>query len=161
MEELLDDHLKTDEPYPNAGDYDPQLHGLKGWLAFLGFSLIASLFITVYSNVKTYAPIVKNFTLLSSKTKVGVVIEGTLLIILALLQVSLLYLYFNKRRIFPRVFIGYLIFYLAFIFIDNLVLVRYVNGTFDATAFIKPVVYVFVWTLYILNSRRVNHTFLY
>lgn len=160
QEELLDDQFKEEE-YPNAQDYDHSLHGLNGWLAFLGFSLIASMVLTAVGNFKNYATIFRQFSLFEPKFKFWLGVEFILILGVFIMQIVVLINYFGKKKLFPKLFLIYLGIYLAVSLFDNLVIVKVLSGEFAIAGIIRPVIYALVWGLYITNSKQVNHTFLY
>lgn len=158
--ELLDDDYKQ-EDYPNTNDYDHSLHGLTGWLAFLGFSIIVSFAYTLFSNAKIYLPVFKQFGQFSSLYKILIVLESGLLFLLMSCQLYLLVLYFQKKRLFPKLFVAYLVYFFLFTLFENIIVSKMVNSNYDIVALFRPVVYCSIWLLYIVNSKRVKHTFLY
>ncbi len=160
QEELLDDQFKEEE-YPNAQDYDHNLHGLNGWLAFLGASLIASILLTLVANFKNFSTIFKQFSLFEPKFKFWLGVEFILILGVFIMQIVVLINYFGKKKLFPKVFLIYLGIYLAVSLFDNLVIVKVLSGEFEIAGIIRPIIYVLAWGLYITNSKQVNHTFLF
>lgn len=161
-QEILDDSLNVkEEEYPNANDYDKNLHGLNGWLAFLGFSIILSALISIILNGRNYWPLITNINLIIPAYKIWIGLEFTMIVILVAIQLYLLYLYFNKKKRFILMFKIYLAYYLLFLITDQFLIVPMVGSKPNILSMLRPVTYVVIWGFYIFNSKQVKHTFLY
>jgi len=160
-EQILDDHFTRSKDYPNADDYDEKLHGLKGWLAFLGISIVLSLLATVGINVKNYIPIIEQFNLYTRDQQIWISLEMIMLLLLIIYQLLITVFYFQKKKLFPKVFIGYVCYNLFFVVIDLFLIAAMLGAEPGILPLFKAITYAVIWTLYILQSLRVKHTFVF
>lgn len=150
------------------------LNGLGGWLILVGLGVVLSPFRLLYFAATTYPPIfIENYW--GALTAVGSLAYrpywGSLLIgeivinsALVLVGFSLIYLFFSKHYLFPKVYIAVLVFSLVFIGADawlvSLVLPE--EPMFDPDTLrevARALGGVVVWVPYMLVSKRVRATF--
>jgi len=144
---------------------------LRGWLVFLGLNLVARIFIQAYFFFN------ENYFRKSvwiHLASVGGTSLHTLMIFEMFLSLfsmagtgALLYWYYNKRDIFPRMFIYYAGFYLLATFIQTMVYHHMVLPaemmTIRRESFIHLIRFVYgaLWVLYVWRSKQVKQTFIY
>ena len=151
-----------------------ELKGLGGWLILVGIGTVISPFFILYSFAPAYYSIFTGgaFEYLTTPgTEVYNPMWGPLIIgeaafnsLLVLASFYLIYLFFTKHYLFPRVFIAITLANAIFIPLDAW-LVTFVlpdEPMFDPETkkqLIKSLVGVFVWIPYMLVSKRVEATF--
>ncbi len=163
-------HLNKKSPDPGTNFATGQ-SGLKGWLVVLGISLGWQFLYRLVSFFKT------NYFSQELWVRVGInggqALQGIVLLELAITLFSLaalaalLYWFFKKRDIFPRMFIGYVTTMLGayLLLVIGYSLARYPREYGDLTKggieqFIRQGVYAVVWISYTLRSVRVKETFI-
>ncbi|MGN6670959.1 MAG: DUF3857 domain-containing protein [Candidatus Nucleicultricaceae bacterium] len=157
---------------------EARYNGLAGWLIIIGIRVLAEIIIEIGSFYESAVLILStnNWTLLSDSTSVnfhpfrtlGVLIETLFSAFTVVFMVLLSFLFFNKKRLFPSLFI-----YMAWgIFLWNItdtVLASAIglapmvdNETSIRTAIthIADFLSNMLWTAYILESKRVKNTFI-
>jgi transglutaminase-like putative cysteine protease len=166
--------FKFQEP-PVLLNPDSALAGLGGWLILVGIGLVGGMFILpariaklspVYSSERwriiTDSADARYNAMLPPILLFELFTSITVLILLILLTIS----FFRKRRIFPILFITFLILQFVFAALDA-ILVGYMHrnsvmthSNAVSTAALGPLMISLVlWTLYMLRSRRVKLTF--
>jgi hypothetical protein len=162
-ESLLGSH----PPYPG----DRALKGLNGWLILVGIGLVARLIILLRSAGVS----IGSFTLWRWQTLTSpgglsyhpgwapiLIGEALFQISLFILNLFLLFLFFQKRRIFPRWFIGMMLLSAVYI-VGDVVAVQYMKPTAQGGARVATAVFLIpcaVWIPYMCVSRRVKTTFI-
>ena len=148
--------------------------GLGGWLIIVCIGLLYSLvtaLMTVYSNGKMFLDgTVESLSEISGyATALG--FEFFAYAILALSIIYLLFLFFKKRKTFPKYYIYFVIAIVAISIVDIGIfsslnypteeVKQIVQGIINEsyTAFGKTCVYAIVWGLYMKRSERVKLTF--
>ena len=151
-----------------------ELKGLRGWLILVGIGVVVSPIRLLASLVQTYKPIFEDGTW-EALTTVGSESYnpyfGSLLIgeiafntIIVAARIYLIYLFFSKHYLFPKLYIGIVAASLIFIPLDAWIVTKVFPGEpmFDPettkefmTSFIAGV----IWVPYMLVSERVRITF--
>jgi len=150
---------------------DRQLTGIGGWLILVAFGLIVALVLIAINFVSTWpAYSVESWTALTTRGNEsyhflwgpylswGLLANIAMLVLLMLLIV----LFFQRRRIFPRLYIGYLVF-AAIVAVIEVIAVQTLPMAGTETNPVRDLVRVAVacsiWIPYMLVSRRVRNTF--
>ncbi|MDP9805013.1 DUF2569 domain-containing protein [Acinetobacter calcoaceticus] len=151
-----------------------KLKGLGGWLTLVGFGLIVSPIRLIVTGYQTYYPMFSEgmFNLLTSVDSVyyhplwkyyilGEIAVNTIFVLISLV---LLYLFFRKHYLFPKVFISFCIATIIFILIDAslIKLILPNEEIFDndtSRELMKSIFYGMIWIPYMLVSKRVKATF--
>lgn len=163
--------MDSTEAYKVEPKTDAELTGLGGWLAVVGFSLIASIVqnssgLLNYSNI--YTPTAwLNITSRSSEFYIPgaaplFLFWSAAIIILFFFGLYLLYLFFNKKRSFPKFFIAMLLTNLVLSTVFSVWdhLLSSGNEKFTGwTELLGACVPALIWTAYMRKSRRVKLTF--
>lgn len=148
--------------------------GLGGWLILVGIGVVTSPIRIFASVFPVYSTLFTDGTW-QAMTVVGsefynpyfaALIAGEIVANLILLAASivLIYLFFNKHYLFPRVYIYVLIGSALFVFLDAWLVSRIFPGApmFDATTaapFLGALFGALIWVPYMLVSERVRLTF--
>ncbi|MDS7693334.1 DUF2569 domain-containing protein [Acinetobacter soli] len=151
-----------------------KLKGLGGWLTLVGFGLIVSPIRLIVTGYQTYYPIFSEgiFNLLTSVDSVYyhplwkyyILGEITVNTIFVLTSFVLLYLFFTKHYLFPKVFISLCIAMIIFILIDAslIKLILPNEEIFDsdtASELMRSIFYGMIWIPYMMFSKRVKVNF--
>lgn len=151
------------------------LQGLRGWLILVGINVVLSPWVTIFWLVKTYIPIFSGgaWEVLTSPDSAfyhpfwKYLIAGELVSNSFLIAVMffLNYLFFCRKKLFPRVFIALSIFMPAFIVMDALLtgIVAPEEPVFDPETMKelrRSVISALIWVPYMLMSKRVKATFI-
>jgi len=151
-----------------------ELNGIKGWLILVGLGLIISPIKIIISLLTTHAPMFKNGTW-ERLTTAGssyyipffqefATVEIIYNICLTVAEIYLIYLFANKRKEFPQIFITVTVISLVALPIDSFITTLVIKDTqfFDYETvkdFMKLLVNAGVWVPYMLISKRVKNTF--
>ncbi len=151
-----------------------KLKGLRGWLILVGIGVVLSPFKLAVTMLPLYLPIFQDSTwgLLTTPGSpaynplwapllVGEIGFNSLMFIANL---GLIYLFFSKHYLFPRLYIGVMLASLVFIPLDASVvsLIMPDEPMFDQTTtkeFLQTLIGSLIWIPYMLRSRRVKATF--
>lgn len=150
-------------------------NGIGGWLILIAINLVWTLLsalqvintvcITFIFNGALEELSTPGSTAYSALWKPTILFELASNILTLLLSIVLIYLFFRKKKIFPKVFIGLLLFR---------ILVNLINAVFTlflskstsidtssnlAAPIAQPILQVVIWGYYMLNSVRVKNTF--
>ncbi|WP_120430475.1 DUF2569 domain-containing protein [Acinetobacter baylyi] len=151
-----------------------KLKGLGGWLTLVGFGLIVSPIRLIVTGYQTYYPIFSEgiFNSLTSVDSVYyhplwiyyILGEITVNTIFVLTSFVLLYLFFKKHYLFPKVFISVCIAMIIFILIDAslIKLILPNEEIFDsdtASELMRSIFYGMIWIPYMMFSKRVKVNF--
>ncbi|MGL1829100.1 UNVERIFIED_CONTAM: DUF2569 family protein [Acinetobacter sp. HSTU-ASm16] len=151
-----------------------KLKGLGGWLTLVGFGLIVSPIRLIVTGYQTYYPMFSEgiFNLLTSVDSVYyhplwkyyILGEITVNTIFVLTSFVLLYLFFTKHYLFPKVFISLCIAMIIFILIDAslIKLILPNEEIFDsdtASELMRSIFYGMIWIPYMMFSKRVKVNF--
>lgn len=154
---------------------DRHVSGIGGWLVFVAIGIILSpiailvqvlpIYLDMFSNgswevlttpgYEAYNPLWIPIVIGEMVTNGGLIVAWVFLAVL----------FFSKKKLFPKLYIGILIFTLAFLLLDTLA-VKVVlpdEPMFDPdtmTAIIRTVMVVIIWVPYMLVSKRVKATFI-
>ncbi|GIL04946.1 MAG: hypothetical protein BroJett031_14660 [Betaproteobacteria bacterium] len=150
------------------------LEGLGGWLVLVGLGIIISPLRVIGIVFPVYSEIFSNGSweaLTTPGTEAynplwAPILLGEMLINggLVLAWIFVAFLFFSKKKAFPKWYIGMLLFTLAFILIDALAIKAVLqNGpVFDAETteeFGRSLIVTLIWVPYMLVSKRVKATF--
>lgn len=153
---------------------EKSLEGLGGWLILVGLGIIISpiriavqiyqIYSGIFSNGSWTAlttPGTETYNPLWAPILIGeVAINGGLF----LMWVFIAFLFFSKKRVFPKFYIGILLFTLTFILLDALATRSVLPNVpiFDdetIKAFGQSLIASLIWVPYMLVSKRVKATF--
>jgi hypothetical protein len=155
---------------------DEELTGIGGWLILVGIGRVIALPATLWIIFHTYVPQLTSGAL-DKLSQPGNVAYSTLWkpiilfefynnIVLVIFEVVLLFLFFKKKKWFPKVCISMLIFSIVFTIIDA-ALVSKLQSSISISLNINPLTQVTkvivssaVWIPYFLTSKRVKNTFI-
>ena len=152
-----------------------ELKGLGGWLVLVGIGVVISPIRLLVTLVPTYKPIFEGGTW-EAITTVGseayTPYFGSLLIgeitfnsIMVVASIFLLFLFFSKHYLFPKLYIAIVASSLIFIPLDAWAVTKVFPGEsmFDPETtkeFIRSLIAGFIWIPYMLVSKRVQATFI-
>lgn len=153
---------------------EKNLEGLGGWLALVGLGIIISPLRIIGQIFPTYSEMFSNggwAALTTPGTEVynplwapilfgEMAINGGLVLVWGFIA----FLFFSKKAVFPKWYIGILLFTLAFILIDALVIKAVLPNepVFDAETtkeLGRSLFVTLIWIPYMLVSKRVKATF--
>lgn len=153
---------------------DRELKGLGGWLILVGIGVVMSPIRLLVTLVPTYKPIFEDGTwevLTTEGTEfynpyfssllVGEIAYNTIVLVAS---ICLIYLFFSKHYLFPKLYIGLVAASLIFIPLDAWIVAKIFPDTemFDQETIknLSRVIAVgIVWVPYMLLSKRVKTTF--
>jgi hypothetical protein len=144
----------------------PELIGLGGWLALLGFGLVSGMLKSLVKTMQSWSSVdAVVFQTLPTFAYGGLILEGVWL----LLFMSAIILFFKKSRKFPPNFILLLITSIVMPFIIFLWVRLTLPNRFEITQLFGPeeigqmiagLISAILWIPYILKSKRVVNTFI-
>ena len=153
---------------------EKSLEGLGGWLILVGLGIIVApirivaIMLPLYSEIFSdgaweilTTPSSEAYNPLWAPILIGeIVINGGLV----LSYLFMAFLFFSKKKVFPKWFIGILVFTLVFILVDALAMkiVLPNDPIFDPDTtkeFARSVIGTLIWVPYMLKSERVKATF--
>lgn len=150
-------------------DIDHSLAGLKGWLILPGFALLATpVRIFLESRELWYTFSAQQWSILADSVSLGmlttIVIEIFCNVALLMTAVFLIFLFFQRRYTFPRLFIIFLACALGISILDTLLVLIFDGSWFELDqetigSLIKQAIYAAIWISYFNSSRRVQATF--
>jgi len=151
-----------------------ELKGLSGWLILVGLGVILSPIRLLFTYVPMYKPIFEDGTW-EALTTVGsqaynvlwapiLIGEMALNFIIVAASIYLIYLYFSKHYLFPKLYIGIVAISIVFIPLDAWVVTKVLPSEpmFDPETtkeFIRTLIVGLIWIPYMLISKRVKATF--
>jgi branched-subunit amino acid transport protein len=153
---------------------EKQIEGLGGWLILVGLGIIISPFRIVAQVFPAYSEIFSNGSwavLTTPGTEAynplwAPILFGEMIINggMVITWIFIAFLFFSKKKIFPKWYIGMLIFSLAFIVFDALIIKSVLPNepVFDAETikeFGRSLIATLIWVPYMLVSKRVKATF--
>ena len=151
-----------------------ELKGLKGWLILVGIGVVVSPIRLLASLVPTYKPISENGTWEALTTTgsesynpffssllIGEIAFNTIMFTAC---IYLIYLFFSKHYLFPKLFIGIFVAPLIFIPLDAWLTTKVFPGEsmFDPETtknFMRSFISAVIWVPYMFFSERVRVTF--
>ena len=154
-------------PLPGLSLMDDKLRGLGGWLVLVAIGLFARPIVLAAAIIQSWPSFNSASWRLLTEPGSGSYhalwapyILGSLFANLALLAAAVLCLgfFFEKRRIFPTLFICCLWAGVLVIVLDS-VLANHITGAKSSGSEFRGVLTVAVWTAYMVKSRRVRLTF--
>ena len=153
---------------------EKNLEGLGGWLALVGLGIIISPLRIIGQLFPTYSEMFSNgswaalttpgteaYNPLWTPILLGeMAINGGLVLVWGFIA----FLFFSKKRVFPKWYIGILLFTLAFILVDALAIKAVLPNepVFDAETakeLGRSLFVTLIWVPYMLVSKRVKATF--
>jgi len=152
-----------------------EISGLGGWLIFVGFGLLISPLRLIEALVLIYKPYINGNLLdqIADPASVAYIPNFKILffaevlvnIFLIILSLYLIYLFFSKKKNFPKIYIFTTLFVVVYIPIDAYLLhiiAPNVNVLRDnnTKAFFQALISGVVWIPYMLKSKRVRNTFI-
>ncbi|MCX7546006.1 DUF2569 domain-containing protein [Marinicella gelatinilytica] len=153
---------------------DIELKGLNGWLILVGIGVVLSPFRLLFSLVPIYKPIFEDGTweiLTTAGSEAYDSLWAPLLIgeivfnsVLVAASIYLIYLFFSKHYLFPKLFIGIVTLSIVFIPLDAWVVTKVMPSEpmFDPETtkeFMRSLVTGLIWIPYMLISKIVKATF--
>jgi hypothetical protein len=152
-----------------------ELNGLSGWLILVGLGVVINPIRLLVTLIPTYKPIFENGTwemLTTEGSEAYTPFFSTLLVgeiafntIMVAASIYLIYLFFSKHFLFPKLYIGIVVVSLIFIPLDAWIVTKVFPGVpmFDpdtTTEFLRSLVAGIIWIPYMLFSKRVQATFI-
>ena len=146
--------------------------GLGGWLILVGFGVVLSP-LMVLSQLSTFVTLFKDgsYALLSTPGGAGYTpffssllwIEIILNALIFFASFYLIFLFFSKKKLFPKFYIWLLVGSLVFVVLDAWLAMLVFNfESLDPTVvkdIVRPLVATIIWVPYMLKSKRVKATF--
>jgi len=176
LDNLLEDQILEEQKTNHTlKDYEDNLNvgpsGLGGWLILIAIGLVVTP-ITVFFTITEYnLPLLNdtemwrefadpNSAYYTSLFSFIVYFELIGNIIILLFSILFLYLFFAKKRLFPKIYFWFLIGNLLFIFIDEVL----ANSMFEFEEFayietLRQAIPCAIWLRYLAVSKRVKNTF--
>lgn len=154
---------------------DQNLNGLRGWLILVGLGIVISPIKIIIQNLSLYPEMFSSgaFAALTTPgTKAYNPLWAPILLTeltinsgLFIASIFVAFLFFSKKKLFPKWYIGILLFNLIFVLLDALAvkLVLPQEPIFDAVTakeFIRTLIASMIWVPYMLVSKRVKATFI-
>jgi hypothetical protein len=144
-----------------------EYEGIAGWLILFGCGLVLSPLLimrTIYTVNLPFLYDNKHWTLLSSHPAIAVLIvsEVTMNVLFIICLLYLNYLFFMKKREFPRWMILYRVLHLFLLFITHMAfwaLDPSADLARGSAAIARSLLGALIWIPYLLLSRRVKATF--
>lgn len=151
-----------------------KLQGLGGWLILIGIGVVITPVKLLFTLLPLYAPLFTdgNWEALTAETSLSyrpyfdllAIGEMTYNGIYFLLSLWMIYLFFSKHYLFPKIFMAVIVATLLFIPLDAWVVTLVFPGDAIFTTdvikeLLKSVLVAVVWIPYMLLSKRVNLTF--
>lgn len=170
QDELEDEKWKN---YKSTGDPN-KYKGLGGWLILVGLGVVFGPFRILAELVKAYKPIFKDGTwdLLTNPLseyynpafKNFAIFEFTVNGVIILASFYMIYLFFSKKTLFPKMFIWLQVISFVFVLLDALIASSIFPDmqAFDAETtktLMRIFIYSAIWIPYMLVSKRVKATF--
>ncbi len=150
------------------------LKGIGGWLSFVAIGVVLYPFDFATSVLKIFEPILTqnllevlsdpNSPAYNPALKNLVLAEIFFNIIIFLISVVMLFVFFTKKAVFPKVFIFLHLFHFSFYCLD-LIVASYIMpndkivGDEEIKAIIQKLAMVLIWVPYMIKSVRVKNTF--
>jgi|SRR5690625_350723 len=153
---------------------DANFEGLRGWLILVGLGVVLSPLIMAITILPTYSHIFSSglWSAVATQTSKAynpafaalLIVELTVNCALIVAWVFAAYLFFSKKKAFPKVFIGIVAFSLLFIIVDVCTVKALLPTVhiFDSNTmgqFVRSLIVALIWIPYMLISRRVQATF--
>ena len=151
-----------------------ELSGLEGWLILVGIGVVFTPIRLFLGAWMLYPPIFKDGTweaLTTAGSDAYHPLWASLLIgeiafnvVMLAVSIYMVYLFFSKHHLFPKLFIAVVSISLAFIPLDSWMVesIYPTEGVFDPATtkeFVRTLVVALIWVPYMLVSKRVKATF--
>ena len=151
-----------------------ELKGLSGWLILVGLGVVFSPFRLLFTYVPMYKPIFEDGTWEAITTVgseayhslwapilLGEIAFNSLMVVVS---IYLIYLFFSKHYLFPKLYIGIVAISIMFIPLDAWLVTKILPSEpmFDPETtkeFLRSLVAGIIWIPYMLISKRVEATF--
>lgn len=153
---------------------EKKLEGLGGWLILVGIGVILSPLRIIAQVLPIFSQIFSSdsWAVLTTPGALAyhplwapiLLAEIGINSVLVLAWIYMAFLFFSKKKIFPKLFIGISVFTLVFILVDALAIKAILpdEPVFDpvtAREFLRSLVGTIIWVPYMLTSKRVKATF--
>jgi hypothetical protein len=158
-----------DPPYMAIDDVDHSLAGLKGWLFLPGFALLATpVRVFLDSRELWYTFSAQQWSILAESASPAmlatIILENFYNVTTQVAAVFLIFLFFQRRHTFPRLFIYFLGVTFGFSTLDTLLAWHLDVSGFELNqeeigSMLRQAFFVVVWMSYFKKSRRVQATF--
>ncbi|HVT01117.1 MAG TPA: DUF2569 family protein [Patescibacteria group bacterium] len=144
--------------------------GLSGWIALLGLGIILNPFIYGYSLLGYFPLFNQSYDIQGYMPLLQ--FEFVITIIIFLSSIYFLFLYFNKKKIFPKYYFIFLISIAVYVCIDYLLLASLTAPTPEQQKAIsdsisqnsseigRTVIFSIIWAIYLKKSKKVKATFI-
>ncbi|WP_370652609.1 DUF2569 domain-containing protein [Sediminibacterium sp.] len=151
-----------------------ELKGLGGWLILVGVGVVLSPIRLLVIYIPYYKSIFEDgrweaFTTVGSEAYIpyfGAMLIGEITFnsIMVVVLIYLIFLFFSKHHLFPKIFIGIFVASIIFIFLDALLVTMVFpdESIFDpktTIALMQALIGCLIWVPYMLVSKRVRATF--
>lgn len=150
---------RVDEP---AYKIDNSLTGIGGWLILVAIQLATGPFICLYGVIVDLRVLygARYETHLSTHHVIAALIlfEAATSTIAMLALIGLNYLFYSKKRLFPKLMITYICVRAFLMLIDHAAVFE-INGHTKVQPVLRYLVYAVIWIPYFINSIRVEQTF--
>ena len=152
-----------------------ELKGLGGWLILVGIGVVVNPIRLLITYIPIYKPVFKDGTWVALTTAeselynpywapllIGEIAFNAIIVVVSL---YLIYLFFSKHYLFPKVYIGIVVASLIFIPFDAWIVTKIFpdEPMFDPETtkeFIRTLIAGVIWVPYMLISKRVRATFI-
>ena len=153
---------------------DRHLKGIGGWLILVAFGIIISPLVIIIQVFPLYRGLIADGTLKALMTPGSQVFNPLLFSItvtemlangaLVAAWIFLAVLFFSKKQLFPKLYIGVMLFTLIFLILDALVIKAAFPDleVFDpetVNGIVRGIIAASIWIPYMLKSKRVKLTF--
>src|SRR5690625_4066052 len=169
--EVLEEQEMNHTLNANENNLDTGPRGLGGWLILMAIGLVITPIILFFTITEYNLPIFNNTELWDAFTDRNseyytplfsflVYFELIGNIIILFCSFLFLYLFFTKKRLFPKIYFWFLIVNLVFIFIDEVLTNRmFVFEEFAFRETLRQTLTCVIWLRYLKVSKRVRNTF--
>lgn len=171
---MSENHFNDKDVTEKDSNENNELNGLDGWLVLVGIGLVLAPLLILKNIVETLLAYVDLFVQISAEyelTSVGerlrALMIGEVIVqsILLLASVLLIFLFFKKHYLFPRVYMAVLLSALVLIGLDALIMYRFIAAedmdiTNVMTLLGRTLLQCLIWIPYMLMSKRVKNTFI-
>lgn len=169
--EVLEEQESSQTLKDNEVNVDRGPSGLGGWLILIAIGLVITPIILIFTITEYNLPIFNEKEIWDTFADPNSLdylplfpfliyfeLIGNVIILLA--SFFFLYLFFTKKKLFPKVYFWFLIANFAFIFIDEVLTNRmFVFEEFAFRETLRQAFYCAIWLRYLKVSQRVKNTF--
>lgn len=158
----------------NSEDETEDLQGLGGWLALVGLGVVISPLLIIINMVRLFSGvftsgawpllITPGTSVYSPLWKPIILSELLANFAMAMVAIFVMVLFFSKKKLFPKLYVGLVVFTLVFILVDaaaaTLVLPdQPMLDTDTIQRFLRSAARAVIWVPYMFLSKRVRATF--